>query len=97
MQNQMHQQHADTGQKILKRQEDEIRIQVPNYRLLPSTERPLQPRSTAVEADYSAKGETAYIRLRGQTQDEIENMVDYDLDSEDEQWLNKRNAKVKPI
>lgn len=83
-------QHANLEKKILNKEQDEICIQVPNYRLLPIKDQPAQLEASG---DPTA-GEAAYIRLRGQTQDEIDNAVDYDLDSEDELWLNKRNAKV---
>ena len=72
-----------------------MRIQVPNYRVLPKKDLPPQPTAAAHAAMPDSTEEAAYIRLRGQTQDEIETKIDYDLDSDDEQWLTKRKAKAR--
>lgn len=39
-------------------------------------------------------GERAYIRHIERTQEELEDLVEYDLDSDDEEWLQNRASKV---
>ncbi len=73
------------------------RIQVPNYRALPRRDLPSQPTAIAQAAMPDSNEEAAYIRLRGQTQDELDIKIDYDLDSDDEQWLTNRKAKASSI
>ena len=70
------------------------RIQVPNYCVLPKKDLPSQPTAAAHATVLESNEEAAYIRLRGQTQDEIDTRIDYDLDSDDEKWLTNRKAKA---
>lgn len=83
--------HA-TGE-LLNRKQCGQAIQVPKFRLLPKKERVLQSAEKDVVAGSNGS-EPAYIRHRQQTQDELDSKVEYDLDSEDEGWLAKRNKKV---
>ena len=68
-------------------------IQVPKFRLLPERAWPQQP--IVEDPDDELSGGAAYIRHRGQTQDELDMKVEYDLDSGDEEWLAHRNRKVR--
>ena len=50
---------------------------------------------TLLCAEGAAAGKSAYIRYVVPTPDDEEATVEYDLDEEDEEWLQKHNHKVQ--
>lgn len=58
--------------------------------------RPSNNGTIIVYAEGATAGKSAYIRYVVPTPDDEEATVEYDLDEEDEEWLQKHNHKVKP-
>ena len=55
----------------------------------------LRPKQDEAQLDTAVpQEEHAYIRHIEKTQEELEDQVEYDLDSDDEEWLENRTTKV---
>ena len=55
----------------------------------------IQQKAGSLHSDQDKPGhERAYIRHIQKTQEELEDQAEYDLDSDDEDWLQNRNNKV---
>ena len=75
---------ADLGSK-------EVSIQIPGFQRLTDVPKVSDTELACTQAPLE---ERAYIRHIEKTQEELDDQVEYDLDSDDEHWLDNRHKKV---
>ena len=70
---------------------EDPKIRIPGFKVVEGLPQVREPEGR------QPAGEQAYIRHIEKSQEELEERVEYDLDSEDEEWLKKRQKKVRHL